>query len=76
MAKKVLRPGFGRAKHPKAGQNIQRYFFAAFSPNSRATSVKAEPGSALESNIESNASASVKDKIISPRYQGAVRMSA
>ncbi len=47
----------------------------AFSPNSRATSVKAEPGSALESNIESNASASVKDKAVSPGYQSAMRLS-
>lgn len=38
------------------------------SPGSRATSIKAEPsGSALEeSNLESNASVSVMDKLISP----------
>ncbi len=38
----------------------------ANSPGSRATSVKAEPGSALESN----ASASVRDKITSPGFMG------
>ena len=38
-------------------------------PGSRATSVKAEPGSALESNLESNASISLSlqaDKMVSP----------